>query len=65
MMDNDAYTGSIAKTHINFKHFNVKHFNVSQVAIYLNGEMPVPPLMLNFADNQYIDEYKSLIATVG
>ena len=60
MMDNDAYTGSIAKTHINFK-----HFNVSQVAIYLNGEMPVPPLMLNFADNQYIDEYKSLIATAG
>ena len=65
MVDNDAYKGSIAKTQIDFKHFNVKHFNVSQVAIYLNGEMPVPPLKLNFADNQYIDEYKSLIATAG
>ena len=65
MVGNDAYKGSIAKTQIDFKHFNVKHFNVSQVAIYLNGEMPVPPLKLNFADNQYIDEYKSLIATAG
>ena len=24
-----------------------------------NGEMPVPPLKFNFADNQYIDGYRS------
>ena len=58
MDDNDTYTGSIAKNSFNFK-----HFNASQVAIYLNGEMPARPLKLDFADNQYIDEYRSLFAT--
>ena len=27
--------------------------------------MPAPPLKLNFADNQYIDRYRSLFATAG
>ena len=58
MVDNDAYTGSIAKDPFNFK-----HFSACQVAIYLNGEMPAPPL--NFVDNQYIDRYRSLFATAG
>ena len=60
MVDNDAYTGSIAKSP-----FNSKHFNTSQVSIYLNGEMPGPPLKLNFTDNQRIDGYRSLFATAG
>ena len=60
MMDNDAYTGSIIKNLFNFK-----HFNTSQVAICLNREMPAPPLKLNFADNQCIDGYRSLLATAG
>ena len=60
MVGNDAYTGSIAKNPFNFK-----HFNASQVDIYLNGEMPGPPLKLNFPDNQYIDGYRSLLATAG
>ena len=34
MVDNDAYTGSIAKNPFNFK-----HFSTSQVTIYLNWEM--------------------------
>ena len=60
-VDADACTGSIAK-----KPFNFKHFNASQVAIYLNGEMPaLPPLKLSFADNPYIDGYRSLFATAG
>ena len=58
MVYNDAYTGSIAK---NPPHF--KHFNASQMAIYLNGEMPAPTLKLNFVDNEYIDEYRSLFAS--
>ena len=33
--------------------------------VYLNGEMPGPPLKLNFTDNQYIDGYRSLFATAG
>ena len=60
MVDNDAYTGSIAKNP-----FNSKYFNASQVGIYLNGEMPGPPLKLNFTDNLYIDGYRSLFATAG
>ena len=60
MVDNHAYTGSIAKNLFKFK-----YFNASQVAIYLNGEMPAPPLKLDFADNQYIDGYRSLFATAG
>ena len=60
IVDNDAYTRSIAKNPFNFK-----HFIASQVAIHLNGEMPAPPLKLNFADNQYIDGYRSLFATTG
>ena len=60
MVDNDAYTGSIAKNPFNFK-----HFSASIVAIYINGQMPAPPLKLNFADNQYIYGYRSLFATVG
>ena len=47
MVDNDAYMGSIAKNPFNFK-----HFNEFQEGIYLNGEMPDPPLKLNFTDNQ-------------
>ena len=58
MVDNEAYTGSIAKNPFNFK-----HFSASQVAIYLNGEMPVPPFKLIVADNQYIDGCRSLFAT--
>ena len=42
MVDNVAYTGSIAKTPFNFR-----NFSASQVALYLNGEMPAPSL--NFA----------------
>ena len=38
---------------------------VYQVAIYLNGEIPAPALKLNFADNQYIDGYRSLFITAG
>ena len=60
MVDNDACTGSIAKNPFNFK-----HFNTSQMGIYLNGEMPGPPLELNFTDNQYIDGYRSLFTTAG
>ena len=60
MVDNDAYTGGIAKNPFNFQ-----HFSASQVAIYLNREMPAPLLKLNFADNQYIDGYRSLFGTAG
>ena len=60
MVDNDACTGSIAKNPFNFK-----HFNTSQMGIYLNGEMPGPPLELNFTDNQYIDGYRSLCTAAG
>ena len=60
IVDNDAYTGSIAKNPFNFK-----HFNASQVVIYLNKEWPGAPLKLNFTDNQYIDGYISLFATAG
>ena len=60
IVDNDAYTGSIAKTLFNFK-----HFNASQVGIDLTGEMPGPPLKLSLSDNQYIDGYKGLLATAG
>ena len=59
-VDNDPYTGSIAKNPFNFK-----HFSASQGAIYLNGEMPAPPLKLNFVDNQYTDGCRSLFATAG
>ena len=55
-VDNDAYAGSIAKNPLNFK-----HFNASQVAIYLNVEMPAPPHKLSFAYNQYIDRYRKFI----
>ena len=58
MVDNDAYKGSIAKNPFNFK-----HFNASQEGIYLNGEMPGPPLKLNFTDYQYINGYRSLFTT--
>ena len=60
MMDNDAYTGSIAKNRFNFK-----HFSASLVAICLNGEIPTLPFKLNFADNHYMDGYRSLLATTG
>ena len=60
MVDNDACTGSIAKNPFNFK-----HFNASQVGIYLNREIPVPPLKLNFTDNLYIDGYRGLLRTTG
>ena len=60
MVDNDAKTGSIMKNPFNFK-----HFNESQVVIHLNGEMPVPPLKLTFANNQYVDGYRSLFETAG
>ena len=33
--------------------------------MYLNREMPAPPLKLNFVDNQYIDGYRSLFAMAG
>ena len=57
MGNNDAYTESITKNPFNFK-----HFSESQVAIYLNGETPAPPIKLNFADNQCIDRCRSLFA---
>ena len=60
VVDNDAYTGSITKNPFNFK-----HFSAPQVVIYLNGEILAPPLKLNFADNQHIDGYRKLFATVG
>ena len=60
MVDKNAYTGSITKNPFKFK-----LFRVSQVAIYLNEEMPAPPIKLNFTDNQYIDGYRSLFATAG
>ena len=60
LVDNDTYTRSIAKNPFNFK-----NFSASQVAIYLNGEMPAVPLKLSFVDNQYIDRYRSLFATAG
>ena len=60
LVDNNAYRGSIAKNP-----FNSKHFNASQVGIYLNVEMPGPPLKLSFTDNQYINGYRSLFATAG
>ena len=60
MVDNDAYTESIAKNP-----FNLKHSNASQVSVYLNGEKPGPPLKLSFTDNQYIYGYRSLFAIVG
>ena len=59
MVDNDEYTGGIAKNLFNFK-----HFRAFQVAIYLNGEIPVPSLKHN-CNNQYIDGYRSLFATSG
>ena len=60
MVDNNVYKRNIAKNAFKFK-----HFSASQVAIYLNGEMPGPPLKLNFADNKYIGGYRSLFATAG
>ena len=60
IVDNDAYTESIAKNPFNFK-----HFNAPQVVIYLNKEWPGAPLKLNFTDGQYIYGYRSLFATVG
>ena len=60
MVDNDAYTDSIANNPFNFK-----HFSASQVAICLNREMPASPLKLSFADGQYIHGYKNLFATTG
>lgn len=60
MVDNDAHRGSIANNSFNFK-----HFSASQVAIYLIGEMPAPPLKLSFADNQYIYGYIMLFSTTG
>ena len=60
IVDNDVYTGSLAKNPFNFK-----HFNASQVTIHLTGEMPAPPLKLNSADNQNIDGYRSLFPTGG
>ena len=50
--------GSIAKNPFNFR-----NFSASQVAIYLNGEMPAPSL--NFASIKYTDGYRSLFATAG
>ena len=32
---------------------------------HLNGKMPATQLKPNFADNQYIDGYRSLFATAG
>ena len=58
MVDNDAYTGCIAKNL-----FNLKHFSASQVAICLNEKMPVALSKLDFPDNQYINGYRSLFAT--
>ena len=58
MVDNDAYTGCIAKNP-----FNLKHFSSSQVAICLNEKMPVSLSKLDFPDNQYINGYRSLFAT--
>ena len=60
MVDNDGYTGSIAKNPFNFK-----HFSTTKVTIYLNWETPAPSLRFNFVDNQYIDGYRSLFATAG
>ena len=60
MVDNDVYTGNIAKNPLNFK-----HFNAFQVGINLNGEISGSPLKLNFTDNQYIDGCRSLFATAG
>ena len=60
LVDDNEYRGSIEKNP-----FNSKHFNASQVGIYLNVEMPCPPLKLNFTDNQYINGYRSLLATAG
>ena len=60
MVDKDAYARSIAKNPFNFKYFNASH-----LTIYLNREMPAPTLKLNFANNQYIDGYRSLFATGG
>lgn len=60
MVDNDACTGSVTKNPSNFK-----HFNASQVGIYLNGEIPAPPLKVSFSDNQYIDGSRSLSSTAG
>ena len=45
LVDDNEYRGSIEKNP-----FNSKHFNASQVSIYLNVEMPCPPLKLNFTD---------------
>ena len=58
VVDNLAYSGSIAKNPFNFR-----NFSASQVAIYLNGEMPAPSL--NFASIKYSDGYRSLFATAG
>ena len=60
IVGNDAYTGRITKNPYNFK-----RFSTSQLAIHLNGEMPAPPLRLNFADNQYIGLYRTLFSTAG
>ena len=45
--------------------FNFKHFSASQMAIYLNWDVSVPSLELNFVDKQQIGEYRSLFATAG
>ena len=58
MVDNDAYTGSIAKNPFNFK-----YFNAPRLGIYLNKKMPGPPLKLNFTDDQYTNGYRNLFAT--
>ena len=60
MVDNDAYTRTITKNLFNFK-----YFNASNVGIYLNGEMPGPPLKLNLSDNRYVDGCRGLFAIAG
>ena len=58
IVDNDTYTGSIAKNPF-------KHFNAFRLGTYLNGKMPGLPLKLNFTDNQYTDGYRNFFATAG
>ena len=58
IVDNDVYTGSIAKNSFNFK-----HFNAFWLRIYLNGKILGLPHKLNFTDNQYIDRYRNVFAT--
>ena len=58
VVDNDAYAWRIAKNPFNFK-----YFSASQVMICLNRKMPVPLSKLDFADNKYINGYRSLFGT--